>query len=155
MSRWRIAVLGGLDGYTRISMYLDNNRSSTVLNLLVNVVSEYRLPSRVRSDKEGENVGMSLYMLQHPDRGPGRRSMIAGHSVNNQQIERLLCDIFAGVLYYNLFYHLFRETSEDHYSLHHQIKAKCRRKATTPWLQLLLGWYIDTLMTFISALICN
>ncbi len=51
---------------------------------------------------------VSLYMLQHPLRGPGRGSMIAGCSVHNQRIERMWRDVFEGVLYiyYNLFYHL-------------------------------------------------
>ena len=48
MFRWRIVVHGGVDGYTRIPVYLkcsDNNRSSTVPNLFVNAVSENGLPS--------------------------------------------------------------------------------------------------------------
>ena len=79
-----------------------------MIELFASAVREYGLPSRVRSDKGGENVGISMYMLEHPLRGPGRGSMICGKSVHNQCIERLWRDVFSGVihLYYQLFYHM-------------------------------------------------
>ena len=109
--RWRFVFHGGVDGYTRIPVYLhcsSNYTSETVLQLFQQAVQQYGLPSRVRSDKGGENVGVSLFMLLHPRRGPGRGSMICGKSVHNQRIERLWRDVFVGVasLYYHLFYHL-------------------------------------------------
>ena len=62
----------------------------------------YGLPSRVRSDKGvgggggGRILEQSLFMLQHPNRGPGRGSMLAGCSVHNQHIERLWRDVCDG-----------------------------------------------------------
>ena len=104
-------IHGGVDRFSRIPVYLhysSNNRADTVSALFLAAVNEYGLPSRVRSDRGGENVGVSLFMLQHPERGPNRGSMICGPSVHNQHIERLWRDVFSGVLYiyYQLFSHL-------------------------------------------------
>ena len=49
-----------------------------MLSAFLEAVSEYGLPSRVRSHKGGENVEVSAYMLSHVRRGPGRGSMITG-----------------------------------------------------------------------------
>ncbi len=73
-----------------------------MLQLFKNAVYTYGLPSR---DAGGENVEVSMFMLAHPKRGPGRGSVIVGKSVHNQRVERMWRDVYQGVLglYHDLF----------------------------------------------------
>ena len=80
--------------------------ATSVLSLFKTAVHKYELPSRVRSDKAGENFEVAQYMQKNC--GLNRGSIIVRSSVHNQQIERLWRDIFSSVLqlFYRLFYHL-------------------------------------------------
>ena len=105
--RWRVIIHGGVDGFSRVITYLkcsSNNRSSTVLKHFIAGTSTYGCPSRVRSDRGGENIDVARIMLLL--RGVGRSSHITGQSTRNQRVERLWRDVFENCLhlFYNLFY---------------------------------------------------
>ena len=62
--RWKIVIHGGIDGFSRRIVYLrayPNNRAETVLHLY-EAVAECGWPSRVRSDKGGENIDVALVL---------------------------------------------------------------------------------------------
>ena len=140
--RWRMVIHGGIDGFSRLPVYLrvsTNNSSETVLQCFFQAVSAYGLPSRVRCDRGGENVRVSEYMLTHPLRGPDRGSCITGRSVHNQRIERLWRDVFDGCvsLFYYLFYGLEDEglldpnSESDLFALHYIFLSRIQRQLDT------------------------
>ena len=105
--RWRMVVHGGTNGYSRVIVYLQcgtNNRSLTVYRLFKQASQQYGIPSRVRSDKGGENILVYQYMITV--RGTDGGSHIAGSSVHKQRIERLWRDVYRCVcsIYHELFY---------------------------------------------------
>ena len=103
-----LSWMDSLDGYSRMIMFLQatSNRADTMLRPFQKGVMEFGLPSRVRMDKGGENVLVAQYiMLECPERGGGRGSVIVGRSIHNQRIERLWRNLFSGCI--SFFYYFF------------------------------------------------
>ncbi|XP_042578563.1 uncharacterized protein LOC109090966 [Cyprinus carpio] len=113
--RWRIVIHGGIDGYSRLVVFLkasSNNRSDTVFQSFVEAIGQYGLPSRVRCDNGGENNAVCLFMNVS---GFTRGSALRGRSTHNQRlIERLWRDVWCGIsnTYYALFMLLESEDEE-------------------------------------------
>lgn len=105
--RWGFVTHGGVDGFSRMIVYLKcttKNSAEEVLNSFTSACVEYSMPSRVRSDHGSENLLVGLFM--NIMRGNSRGSFITGRSVHNQRIERLWRDVHKEVThkFYTLFY---------------------------------------------------
>ncbi|KAL4009537.1 hypothetical protein ACER0C_003389 [Sarotherodon galilaeus] len=88
--RWRIVIHGAIDGYSRLVVFLhasNNNRSSTVLSSFIRAVVSYGVPSRVWTDRGGENNAVCLMM--NIFRGFDRGSALRGRRMPN-----VYCDLF-------------------------------------------------------------
>ena len=117
--RWRFVLHGGIDGFSRMIVYLHcttNNRAESVFSYFWRATREYGVPSRVRSDKGGENVMVCYFMVLQ--RGTGRGSHIAGRSTHNQRIERLWRDVYrcVGSTYHAIFYYMEEQEMLDPYN---------------------------------------
>ena len=130
--RWKFAIHGCVDGFSRRVMYLlcaDNNRSETVATLFQSAAEKFGWPSRVRGDHEGENATVASMMVQV--RGDGGGSFIAGSSTRNQRIERLWREVL-GVSFscFIVFYALEEsgcldlENDKHVFVLHYILKAR-------------------------------
>ena len=126
--RYRIVVHAAIDGFSRLVTFINcatNNTAETVLEHFIRATSEYGLPSRIRTDHGGENVGVWRFMNYM--RGEGRGSYIAGSSVHNARIERLWRDVRTNVLStYAIIFHTLEDegvldvdNEVDLFCLHH------------------------------------
>jgi len=80
--RWRIVIHAFIDGFSRLVTAIQasaNNKAQTVLNLFLQAIDMYGLPSRVRGDHGTENVLVAGYM--ESQRGVERGSYIWGRCV--------------------------------------------------------------------------
>jgi hypothetical protein len=68
-----------------------NNRASTVLEMFLDAILAYGIPSRVRGDRGGKNrdVAILMILLKGSDRG----SYLWGSSTHNSRIERLWVEV--------------------------------------------------------------
>ena len=85
--RWRLVIHGGIDGYSRLVVFLkcpSNNQSETVLENFMEACERFRVPTRIRTDHGTENVAVARAMLEI--KGAETNPVLTGRSVHNQRI---------------------------------------------------------------------
>ena len=105
-------IHGAIDGFSRLVTFLHystDSRSDTVGDLFLNATQVYGWPSRVRTDRGGEN--RQVWQLMEERRGPNRGSCLVGSSTRYQRIERLWRDVFRCVAH--IFYYTFQAMEES------------------------------------------
>ncbi len=135
---WGFVVHGIIDGFSRMIVGLKcatNNKKETVALLFREATDNFGLPSRVRTDKGGENV--LVWEIMEQLRGPNRGSFLASTSTRNQRIERLWRDVWMYVCH--IFYYTF-QGMEAEGMLHLGIQM---RKFGKFWAQSL----VDTILS--------
>ena len=150
--RYRIVVHAAIDGFSRVVTYINcavDNTAETVLEHFIKSTSEFGLPSHIRTDRGGENIGIWRYMNYM--RGEGRASYIAGSSVHNSRIERLWRDVRTNVLstYAIVFHSLENEGVLD---IENEVDLFCLHYVYLPRIQESLqifkrGWNHHALST--------
>ena len=124
---WRFVIHGGIDGYSRMIVYLKcstNNTAPTVYSLFHDAICQYGLPEKVRTDLGGENTDVWQLMSDLHD---SHSAVITGSSTHNERIERLWNDVRRSVTeeFRCLFYMLEHEgllnpmNETDLYCLHY------------------------------------
>ena len=105
--RWRMVIHGGVDGYSRMIVFLKcspNNFATTVLQEFEKGVQLYGLPEKVRTDHGGENV--EVWRVMEAIHGTSS-AVVTGSSTHNERIERMWNDVWRSAV--QEFYHLFYE----------------------------------------------
>ena len=69
--------------------------SKRQLSCFRDAVAQWGLPSRIRSNRGGENIDVVQYMIHR--RGTGRGSALVGRCVHNQWKERLWRNVYTDV----------------------------------------------------------
>jgi hypothetical protein len=112
LNKYGLVTHACVDGFSRAVIYImccDNNFATTPLTLFKRGCAEYMIPSRVRGDRGGENVGVADFMIHA--RGPDRASFTPGPSKHNTRIERLWRDVMSNTI--DFYKELFRELEEE------------------------------------------
>ena len=114
--RLRLVIHGGMDGYSRVVVFLkctSNNQSETVLENFMEACERFRVPSHICTDHGTKNVAVAKAILEI--KGAETNLVLTWRSLHSQRIERLWVDFGAQVIHYfrDVFHHLENRRNLD------------------------------------------